>query len=300
MPRYPCPHCDQSFIAKPMLDTHIHFVHNDGASQPPRPKPLVWTPPVTASTSGTTPDAEGLGHGEYMPRAPRDLVMRYATGGWADQVPNSLGTGVPSSGRFWVLEPLRPQQQQQPLNEATIPKHPPRPRSRRTPLRSATNAIDTSIVRQDMWPADPQASRVEEQRRRSASPERSGIPVSPRAYKFVVIFESQAAQIQQRLEVPTSTLWPSFVVLLQGASAPVAGTYIAGRRTGFTLDDGPWKYALVDHQGVREDRWRPLTSNLFYQAMISELMTHSAVWRHVLVCHVILGTPETREECVSN
>lgn len=319
-PRHPCPHCPDFFVTSQVLQTHVHFVHNNGAFQPPRPKPLVWMPlldtargeevftnatsaatvapasridntrPGNASTSAVAANAERGGYGEYLSSQRRKQVLKDAAGAWEQPVLNSLSTSVRSSGRPWEINPLRFQQEEIPINEATTPSPTPRPGFRRQPLMSVTNSVDTSIsVRQEMWPAELPAGKFERQRRRSASPDRSVVPMNPPAYKFVVIFESLEAEIQQRLEVPTSTPWPSFIALLQGASAPVAGEYIPGRKTGFTLEDGPWKYALVNREFIREDRWRVLTSNLLYQAMISELMIHSATWRHVLVCHVSLA-----------
>lgn len=318
-PRHPCPHCPDYFVTNQVLQTHIHFVHNNGAFQPPRPKPLVWMPlldiargeevfiqatsaatvapasridnaqPGNASTSAVAANKRG-GHGEYLSSQRRKQVLEDAAGAWAQPVLNSLSTSVRSSGRPWEIDPLRFRQKEMPINEASNPSRTPRLGFNRQPLMSVTNSTDTSmVVRQETRRVELPTSKFERQRRRSASPDRSGIPMNPPAYKFFVIFESLEAEIQQRLEVPTSTPWPSFIALLQGASAPVAGEYIPGRKTGFTLEDGPWKYALVNREFIREDRWRVLTSNLLYQAMISELMIHSATWRHVLVCHVSLA-----------
>ncbi len=318
--RHPCPHCSETFSTNPILETHIHFLHNNGASQPPRTKPLVWMPPLrtaerheanatatsvtavphssredlsrpgNASTSAEAANAEGGDNIKYVSSLSLMEVLREASGAWAAQPAlNSLSTGPRTGGNPRNTQSLRIRQEQTPVNAATTPTPPPRPQGRRPPLRSVTNSIDTpTSVRQDMRLSELPAINFERQRRRSASPDRSGILVNPQAHKFVVIYESQEMQVQQRLEVPTGTSWESFTALLQGASAPVAGAYIPGRSTGFTLEDGPWKYALVDRDFVRVDRWRVLTSNLLYRAMISELMTHSAIWSHALVCHVSL------------
>ena len=49
------------------------------------------------------------------------------------------------------------------------------------------------------------------------------------------------------------------------------------------------RYSLVDRQGQREDMERLLTGNLFYQAMISELVKRPAMWNCALVWQLDLG-----------
>ena len=314
--RHPCPHCPDGFINDHTLQTHIHFVHNGGASQPPRPKPLVWTPSTTiascnepntgpssvvhvawpspenrarlsnTSTSTEAAVAEGGGYGEYRPTLRRRQALRGASAG---PLLDILTTGVRTTGRPCDPETQTFVQEQLAINQSITPTPMLRSGFREPPLGNAPNTTDTPrAVRQAMRSAELRSSISEKQRRRSASPDRSGIPVSPPASKFIVVYECQEAGVQQRLEVPTSASWQSFTALLQGASALVAGAYIVGRATGFTLDDGPWRYAFVDFEGVSEDRWRLLTSNLLYRAMISELVIHPAVWTHVSVRHVSL------------
>ena len=49
------------------------------------------------------------------------------------------------------------------------------------------------------------------------------------------------------------------------------------------------RYSLVDRQGQREDMERLLTGNLFYQAMISELVKRPAMWSCALVWQLDIG-----------
>lgn len=313
--RNPCPHCPDLFFSDQVLQTHIHFIHNDGASQPPRSKPLVWTPPMTntganagaslavpvaplsredrirlgiTSSSTAAAKAEGGRRVSDVSSLRRTQTLREGSGFSAQPGLNFLNTEVWPSGCPRAV-------QVHPINDASIPKKSPTPPpgSRPPPFRDMTHSVDNPIaVRGRVRPAERPAWRSETARRRSASPVRFGIPVNPQARNFVVLYECQEARVEQRLEVPTTTPWQSFTALLGGASAPVAEAYIAGRTTGFTLEDGPWRYAFVNQRGVREDRWRILTSNLLYQAMISELMTYSVLWTHVLVCHVRSAAPQ--------
>lgn len=322
-PRNPCPHCPDLFSSDQVLQTHIHFIHNDGASQPPRPRPLVWTPPIInaganpgaslavpvarlsredrirlglTSSSTAVANAEGGRRGGYVSSVRRRQAVREGDGFLAQPGLNFLNTEVWPNGRPQAVH-------EHPINEASIPKRSPAPPPgfRPPPFRNMTHSVDNPVaVRGGVRPAERPGWRSERQRRRSASPVRLDMPANPEARKFIVVYECQKAGVEQRLEVPTTTPWQSFTALLGGASAPVAEAYIAGRTTGFTLEDGPWRYALVNQRGVREDRWRILTSNLLYQAMISELMTYSVLWRHVLVCHVRLAAHPGKRWCLSD
>ena len=70
-------------------------------------------------------------------------------------------------------------------------------------------------------------------------------------------------------------------------SISVAGNFIAGRTTGFIVEDGKWMYALVDHQGVRGfGGEKELGSTLLYLAMVSEMVKAWSEWREVVVWNV--------------
>lgn len=50
------------------------------------------------------------------------------------------------------------------------------------------------------------------------------------------------------------------------------------------------RYSLMDRQGQRDGMERLLTGNLFYQAMISELVKRPAMWNCAVVWQVSLGS----------
>lgn len=105
---------------------------------------------------------------------------------------------------------------------------------------------------------------------------------------FTVISEATAQNESISMKVPHNEQFHDFMERMRQASIPVAGEYMSGRTTGFTLADGPWRYALVDKKRLR-DVGKDLTSKLLYLAMVSELVKAWTPWDHVVVWHV--GVP---------
>ena len=101
------------------------------------------------------------------------------------------------------------------------------------------------------------------------------------AKTFTVLFEAT----NKRMKVPHNEQYEDFLERMRKASIPVADRYIVGRLTGFTKDDGAWRYVLVDKKGGSAEE-RGLGSTLFYWAMVSELMKARTGWSHVVVFHV--------------
>ncbi|KAI4132882.1 MAG: hypothetical protein LQ347_002406 [Umbilicaria vellea] len=104
--------------------------------------------------------------------------------------------------------------------------------------------------------------------------------------RFTVVYVAEAQRFSERLRLPNTTPWPIFLNGLAAASTSVAPRYIPGRTDGFRLEDGAWRFSLVDNRDVVEGRWRPLTRILFYQAMISELLKPDSPWLYAQVWHV--------------
>ncbi|KAI9881499.1 MAG: hypothetical protein M1830_000062 [Pleopsidium flavum] len=299
MPRNPCPRCTDYFMSERLLQTHIHYIHNDGASQPTRPDPLVWAPraanlgagvlsrsalspsatsqradeqriPV-GNAAGSSAQMGGQGNGDDGNLTRGQKAAPRGEAGWSMQL--GLSVEKPRHKRRTDRGPLDLMQPSSSSDGSTMlalaSRLPPRTTSTSS-MRAPFNGYPGSGWA-DLLPAAIPAA----QRRRSASPERlaAATTTSP-VRSFIVVYESKEHGVQQRLELLTTTPWASFTALLESVSTPVAGAYIADRTTGFTLGDGSWLFALVDHEGTREDRWRVLTSNLFYQAMI-----RSKIWR---------------------
>jgi len=110
-------------------------------------------------------------------------------------------------------------------------------------------------------------------------PEPSGVKT------FTLIFEGTAQNASASMKVPHNEQFDDFMERMRQASIPIAGAYISGRTTGFTLADGPWRYALVDKKRMRGVR-NELTSKLLYLAMVSELVKVWTPWDHVVIWHV--------------
>lgn len=320
MPRNPCPHCTDYFISERLLQTHIHFIHNGGASQPTRPHPLVWAPRVGDEGAGAASDAllspsttsrRADEQRESVGNAWSSSVAMEVRGDDGDDGDSTRGMRPATrSGVGWSMQPglsvekprhkprtdrgsLTLLQPSPSFDVSTIPTSAPRSRPTTPSMSSMAGSFTASPGSRQKRRTDRLvAATTARQQRRSAGPERLAAPIAPPVMKFVVVYESQEKGVQQWLELPTTTPWTTFTALLESASAPIAGAYVPGRTTGFILKDGSWWFALVDHEGTREDRWRVLTSNLFYQAMISELMTHQSVWRHALVWHVRPTSPK--------
>lgn len=103
---------------------------------------------------------------------------------------------------------------------------------------------------------------------------------------FKVVYEAKGYYETQRLEVPSTESYETFLGRMAQVSAPVAGSFIAGRATGFTKDDGPWKYSLVSKKLNIEQPGAALSSNIMYQAMISELLKAYSPWTWANLWHV--------------
>lgn len=110
-------------------------------------------------------------------------------------------------------------------------------------------------------------------------PEPSGVKT------FTVIFEGTAQDASASMKVPHNEQFDDFIERMRQASIPIAGEYISGRITGFTLEDGPWRYVLVDKKRMRGVK-NELTSKLLYLAMVSELVKAWTPWDHVVIWHV--------------
>ncbi|MCJ1231459.1 hypothetical protein MMC12_008136 [Toensbergia leucococca] len=109
-----------------------------------------------------------------------------------------------------------------------------------------------------------------------------GDPTVQPPREYTVVFE--ARDVNQRMQFASNTPFQAFLQRLEMVSASVAST-ISGRSTGFTLADGPWWYSLVNRQHVKETVRKPLTSMLFYQAMVSELLRVPTPWILAVVSH---------------
>ena len=87
------------------------------------------------------------------------------------------------------------------------------------------------------------------------------------------------------MQVPHTETFAQFQERLRYMSSSVAGDFIAGRTTGFTAEDGKWKYVLIDRQGGK-GREGELGSTLLYLAMVSEMVKAWSEWNHVEVWNV--------------
>lgn len=103
---------------------------------------------------------------------------------------------------------------------------------------------------------------------------------------FKVIYEAKGYHETQRFRVPSTESYVTFLDRMAQVSTPVAGSFITGRNTGFTKDDGSWKYSLVSKKLNTEGPGGELTSNIIYQAMISDLVKANSPWSWVNVWHV--------------
>ncbi|MCJ1265721.1 hypothetical protein MMC22_005601 [Lobaria immixta] len=102
---------------------------------------------------------------------------------------------------------------------------------------------------------------------------------------FKVVYEAKGYHETQRFRVPSTESYGTFLDRMAQVSTPVAGSFITGRDTGFTKDDGSWKYSLVSKKLNIEQPGVELTSNIMYQAMISELVKAHSPWSWVNVWH---------------
>lgn len=92
MPRHPCTHCEDHFSSDRLLQTHIYFVHGNGAFRPPRRDALVPVLP---------PAGEQRGHDLTAAGTPSTRTVRQAgrgnSGGAQEGVGNAESPVVLSS-----------------------------------------------------------------------------------------------------------------------------------------------------------------------------------------------------------
>lgn len=273
MPRNACPHCPRGFISRDLLDRHIRFVHPDVPA--PAPAPAVATQLPTRSTGYLA-----MVSVNPTPTAPPSVPAE------SSSLPQPRGVHLPGMGRFKLSEvPNLPavgpprittsaervrvtMDQRQEANRAAITT------SETRPLRQEP------VARSHMTPAAPLVM----------GPSQRG-PV-----RFTVVYVAEAQNFSETLHLPNTTPWPSFLSELAAASTSVAPRYIPGRTDGFWLEDGAWRFSLVDNRDVVEGRWRPLTRILSYQAMISELLKPNSPWTHAQIWHEIQSDETVRPQ----
>lgn len=107
---------------------------------------------------------------------------------------------------------------------------------------------------------------------------------APRTFR--VVYESKGYHQTQRFEVPSTESYEAFMARMARVSRPVAGSFIAGRDTGFSQHDGPWRYRLASRKLGIEQPGADLTSNIMYQCMISEILKAHSPWNWAIVWHV--------------
>lgn len=110
--------------------------------------------------------------------------------------------------------------------------------------------------------------------------------LDPTTRSFRVVYESKGYHETQRFEVPSTESYEAFLDRMAHVSTPVAGSFIAGRVSGFTKDDGPWRYALASRNLGTEQAGAELSGNIMYQAMISELLKANSPWKWAILWHV--------------
>lgn len=273
MPRNACPHCPRGFINQDLLDRHIRFVHSVVPAPVPAPAvatqlptrstgylAMVSTNPAPTATPSVPAESGSLPQprGAYLPGMGRFKLS---------EVPN-----LPAVGLSWITrsaERIRiTTDQRQGVDGVTL-------------ATSGTRPLHIEPVAQSHpTPAIPLITR----------------PAQRGSVRFTVVYVAEAQNFSETLHLPHTTPWPSFLNELAAASTSVAPRYIPGRTDGFWLEDGAWRFSLVDNRGVVEGRWRPLTRILFYQAMISELLKPDSPWTHAQVWHEIQTDATVRPE----
>lgn len=109
---------------------------------------------------------------------------------------------------------------------------------------------------------------------------------SPNGVKtFTVMFGATVQNASAVMKVPYDEQFKDFMERMRQVSIPIAGAYMPGRMTGFTLADGAWYYALVDKKRVKNVKIE-LTGKLRYLAMVSELVKAWTPWDHAVIWHV--------------
>lgn len=103
---------------------------------------------------------------------------------------------------------------------------------------------------------------------------------------FTIVFDTRDNTPATSTTVPVKESFAAFMNRLRALSTPLAGRYLVGRTDGFMPTDGPWRYALVHHNGEQEES-RRLDSKLYYLTMMSELRKSGSPYVHALVWHVL-------------
>ena len=299
MARQVCPHCSEGFISLGLLETHIRFVHppppGPGKAQPvPTQVPSHGTgylAMISATRRETEPPSSRLVTRQsrvslehpYAPTAPPSASAEGEDGKHSDEPTRQRGASPPGESRFRLSGVLN---------------RPPIGPPRSTP--SMDSMMGMFNVR-TMLKQGQEVGRVTATATGTQGPSFSGqvveahtTPSAPLAIQtfdgahscFTVVYEAPAQRFSRRLDLPNTTPWSSYLGQMETISTPVASLYLSGRSTGFRLEDGAWHYSLVDSAGLIEARVRRLTSNLFYQAMISELLRPNSPWKHAHVWNV--------------
>ena len=113
-------------------------------------------------------------------------------------------------------------------------------------------------------------------------------PPGPRS-NFMVWFVTKGYRATEKLILPSNVPFADFLDRLRRLSAQVAQYYMRGRTTGFTLEDGMWHFTLQSNQPGKVAGQSPLNENLWYQTMISQLITPAYGWTHAVITHVSVG-----------
>lgn len=246
MPSRACPHCDSEFVTLRLLDIHIRHNHPEGAA---KPSPL----PPPLEQSPCEPSGSRVNVATY-----HDPTHESGTNEASDENQSTSGTllSFRSSTEAYIFQDVSVDSMEDIyVLRAAEPGVPPIP-----PLLPP--------------PRKPKQDRKPKQK------------LDPTTRSFKVVYEAKGYHETQRFRVPSTESYGTFLDRMAQVSTPVAGSFITGRDTGFTKDDGSWKYSLVSKKLNIEQPGVELTSNIIYQAMISELVKAHSPWSWVNVWHV--------------
>ena len=275
MPRNACPHCPEGFISRDLLERHVRFVHPDRAAQ------ASTSPIVTQATSQSTGYLAMISAHPAATAPPSAQVEE-------DDASDNVGPRRPRRARLPGTSRFR-------LSDV-----PDLPASRPLQFTPSTESMMDTLDPQPTTEQEEEADRVaaanhatrpllQEPVTNTPSATSTAFVIRPSQHSpvhFTIVYVAEAQNFSRMLRLLNTTPWPRFLNELAAASTSVAQRYISGRSDGFGLNDGAWRFSLVDNQGVVEGRWRPLTRILFYQAMISELLKPDSPWKHAQVWHV--------------
>ena len=113
-------------------------------------------------------------------------------------------------------------------------------------------------------------------------------PQAPLGSTLDLVVKDNAYNYTNRRTFLSNITFPNLMASLAQMSSPIAGHYILGRTTGFTLNDGQWWFVLVGRQPNQRKGPTSLRDTVFLATMRSELMT-SSQWDHALIWHVRLS-----------